>query len=281
MIEENETIETYKSEPATAAARGVTFQRDWQTWLVLGTASAAALAGLFGPLGSGLGIWGWQSGLAAVFYSPFIGLLALLLGAFFIWRGRKSGKPRRPLLWLGMLVALLYVGWMMSLAMKAQSVPAIHDISTDLADPPTFAALPTRADNLDSIPGADDDEMRGMSPTQRWTLLHQRAYGDVRAVRIAEPMNMVMAKAARLADDRGWDIAANVPSEGRLEATATSTLFRFKDDVVLRVRPTQDGTGSIVDMRSVSRVGQSDLGVNAKRVRAFLADLSGTVTTSQ
>jgi uncharacterized protein (DUF1499 family) len=64
----------------------------------------------------------------------------------------------------------------------------------------------------------------------------------------------------------------------RLEATDRSALFRFKDDIVLRVRPTDTGEGSIVDMRSVSRVGVSDLGVNAKRVRSFLADLSGTVT---
>ncbi|MGL5839140.1 MAG: DUF1499 domain-containing protein, partial [Sphingorhabdus sp.] len=52
--------------------------------------------------------------------------------------------------------------------------------------------------------------------------------------------------------------------------------FRFKDDVVVRVRPTEDAKGSIVDMRSISRVGVSDLGMNAKRVRAFLADLTGT-----
>ena len=66
------------------------------------------------------------------------------------------------------------------------------------------------------------------------------------------------------------------PIEGRMEATDTTRFFRFKDDVVIRVRPTEDGTGSIVDMRSISRVGVSDLGVNAKRVRSFIADLAGT-----
>ena len=83
-----------------------------------------------------------------------------------------------------------------------------------------------------------------------------------------------------LAKERGWTVAADMPAEGRLVATATTALFRFKDDIVLRVRPTEDGRGSIVDMRSVSRVGQSDIGVNAKRVRKFLADLSGTVTAA-
>jgi hypothetical protein len=282
MDENNAATQGWDEPPVPTETKGVlSLQSDWQTSLVLLIAAAACLMGLLGPLGSGFGIWPWQNGLAAVFYSPFVGAAAFFLGAFFIWRGGKTGKPRRPLLWLATLVGLIYVGWMASLAIKASSVPAIHDISTDLADAPTFQTLVIRADNLDNIPGADDDEMKGMSPTQRWTLLHQKAYGDIRSVRINQPVNAVMAKAARVAEDRDWEIVSNIPSEGRLEATATTALFRFKDDVVLRVRPTQDGTGSIVDMRSVSRVGQSDLGVNAQRVRAFLADLSGTVTAAQ
>jgi uncharacterized protein (DUF1499 family) len=59
---------------------------------------------------------------------------------------------------------------------------------------------------------------------------------------------------------------------GTLEATDTTFFFRFKDDVVVRARPAPGG-GTLVDMRSISRVGGSDVGVNAKRVRAFLADL--------
>ena len=254
---------------------------DWQTKLVLAAAIGAGLWGLFAPLGAGWGLWGWKSGLTGVQWSFFLGVGGLLLGLLYIWRGKRTGKPRRPLLWLGTAIAAGYTGWMLSLLAGAASVPAIHDISTDLADPPQFIALTLRADNLDSIPGAEDSEMKGMSPTQRWTLLHQREYGGIRSVRINQPVNAVMAKAARLATDRGWEIAANLPTEGRLEATSTTALFRFKDDVVLRVRPTEDASGSIVDMRSVSRVGQSDLGVNAKRVQAFLADLSGTVTPTQ
>jgi hypothetical protein len=255
--------------------------RDWQAIMVLAGAIGSGLWGLFAPLGSGWGLWGWKSGLTGVQWSFFLGLAALLLGILYIWRSRRTGNSRRPLLWLGTAIAAGYVGWMLSLLIGAASVPAIHDISTDLADPPQFAVLPMRPDNLDNIPGADDSEMKGMSPIQRWTLLHQKEYGDIRSVRIDQPMNLVMAKAARLATDRGWEIASNVPAEGRMEATATTALFRFKDDIVLRVRPTEERNGSIVDMRSVSRVGQSDLGVNAKRVRAFLADLSGTVTADQ
>jgi uncharacterized protein (DUF1499 family) len=120
--------------------------------------------------------------------------------------------------------------------------------------------------------------MKGYTPQQRWETLHREGYSDIRTVRINRPVADVIAKAERLAKARGWDLAIVDPTEGRVEATDTSALFRFRDDIVLRVRPTEDGTGSVVDMRSVSRVGVSDLGVNAKRVRAFLADLSGTVS---
>lgn len=158
------------------------------------------------------------------------------------------------------------------------TVPAIHDVSTDLADPPSFRTLSLRADNLDNVPGADDSEMRGLTPQQRWVIVHQKAYGDIRSVRINEPVPSVIAKAERLAEARGWDVAESLPEEGRMEATETAAFFGFKDDIVLRVRPTETGEGSIVDMRSVSRVGQNDIGGNAKPVRSFLADLTGTVT---
>jgi uncharacterized protein (DUF1499 family) len=123
--------------------------------------------------------------------------------------------------------------------------------------------------------------MRGLTPEQRWAMVHQKDYGDIRSVRVNEQAATVIAKAERLAKARGWDVAISMPAEGRLEATETSAFFQFKDDVVLRVRPSDTGEGSIVDMRSVSRVGQSDLGMNAKRVRSFLADLTGTVTAAQ
>jgi uncharacterized protein (DUF1499 family) len=69
----------------------------------------------------------------------------------------------------------------------------------------------------------------------------------------------------------GWEIIAAVPTDGRIEATATTRWFRFKDDVVIRVTP--QPAGSRIDVRSTSRLGRSDLGTNAKRVRAYFAAL--------
>ncbi len=265
--------------PEPAMPVSVPKKRDVQGTLILIAGVGALVWGLVAALGTGWGFWEYTSGLKGVTWAFFLALGAILLGALFGWRARKAITPTpRKRRWAGILAGLVYAGWVGTFLMAALTVPAIHDISTDLADPPAFRVLALRADNLDAIPGIDDAEMKGMSPQQRWVIVHQKKYGNIRSVRINEPVPSVIAKAERLAKARGWDIAVSLPEEGRLEATETSALFRFKDDIVLRVKPTDTGEGSIVDMRSVSRVGVSDLGVNAKRVRSFLADLSGTVT---
>jgi hypothetical protein len=255
---------------------------DFQGNLVLAAGVGAFVWGLVSALGTGWGFWEYPSGLKGVTWAFFLGLGAILFGLLYGWRTRKAiDQPSRVRRWTGMLVAILYVGWVGTFLMAALTVPAIHDISTDLADPPSFQVLQLRTDNWDNIPGTDDDDMKGLTPQQRWVTVHQQGYGDIRSVRIDQPVPMVIARAERLAKARGWDIAVSLPEEGRLEATETSMFFRFKDDVVLRVKPTDTGEGSVVDMRSVSRVGVSDLGMNAKRVRSFLADLTGTVTAAK
>ena len=255
---------------------------DYWGYVVLAAGVGALISGLVAAVGTGWGFWEYTSGLKGVAGAFLLGLGAILIGAVQGWRVRKAiNPPPRARRWMGMLVALLYVGWVGTFLLKALTVPAIHDVSTDLADPPAFQTLSLRTDNLDNIPGADDKDMRGLTPLQRWAVVHQKDYGDIRSVRINEPVPMVVAKAERLAKARGWDVAISLPEEGRLEATETSAFFRFKDDVVLRVRPSDTGEGSVVDMRSVSRVGISDLGMNAKRVRSFLADLTGTVTAAR
>ena len=255
---------------------------DYWGYVVLAAGVGALISGLVAAVGTGWGFWEYTSGLKGVAGAFLLGLGTILIGAIQGWRTRKAiNPPPRARRWIGMLVALIYVGWVGTFLMKALTVPAIHDVSTDLADPPAFETLTLRTDNLDNIPGADDKDMRGLTPLQRWAVVHQKDYGDIRSVRINEPVPMVVAKAERLAKARGWEVAISLPEEGRLEATETSAFFRFKDDVVLRVRPSDTGEGSVVDMRSVSRVGISDLGMNAKRVRSFLADLTGTVTAAR
>lgn len=272
--------------PAVAAENGkvgkfAALRKDPKGWvvLVLGVGSIVAFFG--SALGGGIGLWGWQAGLAVLPFTGLVALIALLIAVIGIVLDRRKGrKTRWPLLGLGTVITVGFLGFLGSYAMTIASLPAIHDITTDLADPPQYSALSLRADNWDNIPGADDGNMRGMNPRQRWATLHQGAYPDIRSVRIDQPVAVVIEKAKRLAEDRGWDVVNVDPASGHLEATATISLFRFKDDVVIRARAAENGSASIIDMRSVSRVGVHDLGANAKRVRQFLSDLSGTTTAA-
>ena len=99
-----------------------------------------------------------------------------------------------------------------------------------------------------------------------------KAYPDLKTLLLGMPMEKAFRAALETAREMGWQIVAQVPAEGRIEATDTSFWYGFKDDVVIRIYPA--GDRSLVDIRSVSRVGVSDVGVNAKRIRGFLAKIS-------
>jgi uncharacterized protein (DUF1499 family) len=98
----------------------------------------------------------------------------------------------------------------------------------------------------------------------------REAYPDVRPLETQLSPAEAFARAEGVARAMDWDIVAAVPEEGRIEATATTFWFGFKDDVVIRIRPSADG--SRLDIRSKSRVGRSDVGANAARIRAFVAE---------
>jgi len=166
--------------------------------------------------------------------------------------------PLLAALLLGLGVAL--VPW--SGMRQASTVPPIHDISTDTQRPPEFIAmLPVRADAPNSA------VYEGAEIAQQQIT----AYPDLRTRRIAAAPAVVFERALQAARDMGWDIVAADAAAGRIEATDTTLWFGFKDDVVIRVEA--DGAGSRVDVRSLSRVGGSDVGTNAKRIRAYLKKL--------
>lgn len=237
-------------------------------WIALALSLGAILLAMLAGLGTGQGWWAFGSGLAALRYLFFAAIAGSLLGLFARFR-RKDGQM------IAVLAIILGVGFAAYLGnfyRVARSVPAIHDVTTDLDDPPQFAVLPPRSDNLDKIPDLGRPGFAQLPPEERWKAVHQDAYGDLRPVRLSIAPAEAIRKAEEVARSKGWAIATSNPAEGRLEATDTTRFFRFKDDVVVRARPAPGG-GSIVDVRSVSRVGVSDLGVNARRVRSFLTDL--------
>ena len=237
-----------------------------------------ALAALLGALVSGWGGWSFRTGFAILrwaFYAAAAGgvlaLVALLWSRFRMRAVTATGL-------VALAVALGLCGYLLSLMAQGKSVPAIHEISTDATDPPAFTALPVRQDNLDSIPDLDRPDLARMDPARRREAVQRIGYPGIATLRLPVPPAEAYARALALVKARGWTVAradlAPDRAAGTIEATDTVSLFRFKDDVAIRVRPdpTRPG-GALVDMRSISRVGTSDLGVNARRVRDFLRDL--------
>lgn len=233
----------------------------WSLWLAV---ASLAVAGI------GLTLARYDAvaklaGFSALLGGGLVAALALVLGlvAVIALRRRPTAERRRAI--AGIAVSLLFVGFLASRALGAADAPAIHDVTTDLADPPEFEALPLRSDNL-----------AGVGTVDNWRAIHAAAYGDLRPIVVARPVSEVTRDAARLAQEAGWKIAWSDPARGRVEATASVSYIRFHDDVVIRVAPVAGGAHSRVDMRSVSRVGVSDLGVNARRIRDFLASLAAS-----
>lgn len=244
------------------------------SWAALALAVGGLAAALIAAVGSGAEAWTFRTGFGILRYAFYAaiagGLLAIL--AFFV--ARRGGVRTGRINLVALLVAVGFVAYLMSQIVTARSAPAIHDATTDLADVPQFTKLTVREDNLENIPDDGRPELAALDPENRWKAIHRQAYGDLRSISLPLSVSAATQRAEALARDRGWSVAHVDRKAGIVEATATTLFFRFKDDVVVRVRPDPARPGgSIVDMRSISRVGGSDIGVNAARIRAFLADL--------
>lgn len=230
--------------------------------------TGALLAALIASIGSGQGAWSFRPAFTALrwcFYAAAAGgVLAIV--ALAMSRGRRRAA------WVALALALALGLYLANWSMTAKQVPPIHDVTTNLADPPAFRTLKLRPDNLETIPDGDRPELAALSPEARWRALHREAYSDLTTVQLPSDVAQTVARVRALAEEKGWEVAAVDPRAGIVEATATTRFFRFKDDVVIRVRPAPAG-GSLVDLRSVSRVGVSDVGANAERIRNFVADL--------
>lgn len=233
-------------------------------WIVLALAALALAMLLVSGPGTRYGLWPWQAGLALVKWGFFagvaaaVGALALLLLLAF---PRFRARPWMAVLALCMAVATIAPP--LILLGQAKSVPPIHDISTDTADPPAFVGL------LEERRKAPNGFAYGGEPV---AAQQRRAYADIKPVIVKTAPRETTQRAIDAARAMGWEVVVADAATGRVEAIDTSTWFGFKDDIVVRVRP--EGQGSRIDVRSVSRVGMSDLGANAKRIRRFLAKLA-------
>lgn len=195
--------------------------------------------------------WGAYVGIAAMAVSLLTGGLAY----------RRRDRRGVLLASVAFIVGLVAVGIPYQWLRAGRRVPPIHDVTTDLENPPTFVAVvPLRAgapNSLDRPPILAEQQRRG--------------YPDLAPVTLPAPPAEVFDRALAAAQDMGWRIVTADKTGGRIEATDTTRWFGFEDDVVVRLTPW--GSGTRADVRSVSRVGTGDTGTNARRIRRYLAQL--------
>lgn len=223
-------------------------------------------------LGTRFGLWGWPFGFLTLTRDIGVKLLFLLL-IFSIISGFLGFfiKPRKGIFMsvLALAISLSGLGYGGMVKYKAGRLPYIHDITTDTEDVPTFSAAIVQARTADG----QSNSLTYIGKTvygsdQLVSVAQVKAYPNIRSLVRQEPPEVVFEKALRVARLMGWHIVTEDRDSFLVEASVQSFWFGFKDDVIVRIRA-RDGGGSIIDLRSISRVGVSDLGKNAERIRAF------------
>jgi uncharacterized protein (DUF1499 family) len=208
---------------------------------------ALALLALSGP-GVRFELFSYRVGLTLFRWCAYAGIAAMLLAALALAvpAARRRGMAL-PI--VAFLIGALAFGVPFRFQQDARAVPPINDITTDTQNPPKYmtASRP--------YPGAE------------FARQQRAAYPDIRPVTLAVPPREAFARAVKAAESMGWEVVGRDAAAGTLEAVDTTKWFGFKDDIAVRVTAA-DG-GSRIDVRSKSRVGRSDIGTNARRIRAY------------
>ena len=228
----------------------------WIRWSALALALAAlVLLALSGPLVR-FAVWPIGTGFAVLRWSAYLAIAAALLSilALAIPKARARGIAL-PAVALLLGLAVLYVPF--QLYNRARAVPPINDITTDTENPPRYMTT-ARA-----YPGAE------------FARQQRAAYPDIAPVLLAAPPREAFAKALAAAEAMGWEVVGRDPAAGTIEAVDTTKWFGFKDDIAIGVTAAPGGSPNLsrVDVRSKSRVGVSDIGTNAQRIRAYVERL--------
>ena len=240
------------------------YYMDYLSWLGLTLAVASLLAlGASGP-GFRLGLWEFKTGIGLVKCAAYVSLAAVgacVLSVLF-WMMGSTIVGQTPA-FMGLVIGGFVLVWTLKWKHQLDSVPYIHDISTDTVNPPLFVAvLPLRV-------GAENTAEYG---GPELAAQQKEGYPELAPGWLRSSPEATFPRALQAAKEMGWEIVAADPKSLRIEATDTTAWFGFKDDVVVRLTPSP--AGSRIDVRSVSRVGKSDVGTNACRIKAYLARMT-------
>jgi len=178
-----------------------------------------------------------------------------------LWQNGGAGLGQAVtavLIGVGLLAYPGYLGY------QAYTLPAISDITTDPIDPPRFEVVARlRPPNSTTYPGLATAE------------LQKETWPDIEPLIVSANSKTAYDSAMAIIARRKWRVVdSRAPQPGRdghIEAIARTPIMGLRDDVVVRIRATREGTR--VDLRSASRYGLTDFGANADRVLALLDDI--------
>lgn len=229
-------------------------------------------------LGAKQGWWDFGHGMRTMSgeQAKYIGYIAMAFGAATIAMSLLL-KPRKPIgVVLGVVaLAMPFMAQMQISKLRAAGsvAPGVHDVSTDRLDPPLFtqAILAQREATQGRVNPIGDYAAKTTRNGALVADLVAKGFPDIKTITLAESSDSAFDRALAAANAMGWDIANADKTAGLIEATASTKWYDFKDDVVIRVRGS--GNQSLVDVRSISRIGGGDQGKNAGRIRAYMKKL--------
>lgn len=230
---------------------------------------------LAASLGVWVGLWDFRAGFdmlrfvnASADWAAWI-TLAVTVGIFVAASKLRPASAKR----LTTIAAIGCVACALSYIVPEtyrapEGTPPIHDITTDTDNPPQFVAVaPLRANAPNSVIYGDQPNW----DATRMAAAQKQAYPDIVPQVFTQSKEEVFNRVLAAVDTLGWELVDQNLAEGRIEATDTTFWFRFKDDVIVLLSETPEGT--VLQARSKSRVGGSDIGKNANRLRALFAEL--------
>ena len=209
-------------------------------------------------IGYRIGLYDFPIALIMLAVSLLIAAIIFLTSLFINLKHRSSNPSNSKRAQFSMYISLVPLLFLGSQVVTAKSFPTIHNISTDIVDPPQFSEIV-------ALRGSDSNPHTYNA--NELAELQKAAYPKIKTLSVQESAGNAFNKSLLLVEELGWDLVSTNQQLGIIEASQTSMLWGFTDDIVVRIHENHDKTE--IDLRSVSRVGRSDLGANAKRIQRF------------
>ncbi len=262
-------------------------RRKVRTWVL----RLALFLTILGPLifilaapGYKMGLWDLGTALGKM--TREIGPMVLIAGAVVSFIGLLLAfimQPRKGFVVaiIGLLVPALGLYHLSNVQKTVQTLPFIHDVTTDTQDVPMFTdVIMSERAAVEGVNTADyigktapTRDAEGNSGQELVSVLQTKAYPDIRSIVLSESKDVVFGKVEAVVNQMGWELKNSDLEAGLIEATDTTFWYGFQDDVIVRLRDSEGG-GTLVDVRSLSRIGGSDIGKNADRIREFFKVLN-------